>query len=467
MDANNNVRITHRGEIATATADTWQTTLDGMIERLGAYDAATTRVEIIADAPAPRPVSTFAHQLMADAANVARVHRQLDALSAGGYKFDESKLFYKAGTALAEIGYDAQRAAEIEHGETLPALAAVNALVDTIEAERRRDVDVNGADIARAATVSPAGLAIDGQTVRDHALRGLLTRADSSATSYLTALLSRQEPGDLALALSAFRQEMTTEHANETIYRLRTRAGLGDIFAAVSPGYTVADAPTLARSVLDELPDDARATWSYDPTSTAWELRAAIYTPTPTDQQAVGEPFRAFLSARSYDGGNGSIDLAALIEILRCLNASRATLDGDRVRRRHRGNVSLDLPIMLAKAARSLHVLSEAWGLARRSTFELSGLTLADAIPGIFRDVLVQRKGELVGVFPGRRETHVQALAAIYPNERRDAEQITRADVAQTFTRYQQSFPAEIRRNAESAAGAWLISGRPLAFAEA
>jgi len=39
---------------------------------------------------------------------------------------------------------------------------------------------------------------------------------------------------------------------------------------------------------------------------------------------------------------------------------------------------------------------------------------IEEAIPGFYRCMLTARRGELVGVLPGRTATHVEALSAAY-----------------------------------------------------
>ena len=94
-------------------------------------------------------------------------------------------------------------------------------------------------------------------------------------------------------------------------------------------------------------------------------------------------------------------------------------------------------------------------------------MPIEEAIPGFYRAMLTARRGELVGVLPGRTETHVKALAAAFGSERRDRSQLVRADLAQGFTRYIQDQPAPVRRDAESAIARWMVKREPVAFVAA
>jgi hypothetical protein len=77
------------------------------------------------------------------------------------------------------------------------------------------------------------------------------------------------------------------------------------------------------------------------------------------------------------------------------------------------------------------------------------------------------RRGELVGVLPGRTESHVKALAMAFGEERRDRSQLVRADFAQGFTRYIQDQSAPVRRDAESAIARWVVNRERVSFVAA
>ena len=49
------------------------------------------------------------------------------------------------------------------------------------------------------------------------------------------------------------------------------------------------DAPEIVEHILLALPADAKGSWVYDPATTSWELRAAIWTPTPAAEHAGGD----------------------------------------------------------------------------------------------------------------------------------------------------------------------------------
>jgi len=220
--------------------------------------------------------------------------------------------------------------------------------------------------------------------------------------------------------------------------------------------------------VLDALPSDARASFSYDPTSTTWELRASVFTPTPTDSQAVGEPFEGYVSFTSRDNGTRKLTGGGGILLIACLNASTYEADSTTVSRRHVGAILTDLAAMSRDASRAIHALCQAWGTARADVIEVPALVpIEEAIPGFYRCMLASRRGELVGVLPGRTAHHVERLALAYNDQRRDSANITRADLAQGFTRYIQDTPASVRRDAERAIGRWVVTREPVSYVAA
>jgi len=92
---------------------------------------------------------------------------------------------------------------------------------------------------------------------------------------------------------------------------------------------------------------------------------------------------------------------------------------------------------------------------------------IEEAIPGLFWGMPTSRKGELVGVLPGRTATHVERLSLAYTDQRRDVVKVTRADLVQAFTRHIQDVPAATRRDAERAVGQWIVNREPVSYVAA
>jgi hypothetical protein len=249
------------------------------------------------------------------------------------------------------------------------------------------------------------------------------------------------------------------DRAKDVKIKLRTRESLSDVFAVVSPSYVPADAPAVLDQILPDLPRDARGSWSYDPESTAWELRADVWTPTPVEQHAVGEAFSGYVSFRSRDNGGSSFRGGGGVLLLRCLNASTYTADSNDVQRVHRGRIMYDIGTMLRGSTAAIRALCAAWGANRETEVPLPPVPLSVAIPGFWSFLLRDRSSELAGTLPGRSAEHVKGLTEAFFQERREPARLVRSDFAQGWTRYIQDQPTPARREAESAIGAWLVNG--------
>jgi hypothetical protein len=135
------------------------------------------------------------------------------------------------------------------------------------------------------------------------------------------------------------------------------------------------------------------------------------------------------------------------------------------VSRVHRGSILTDVGLLVDAAVKAIKILVTAWPVARMDVIPVPALVkVEDVIPGFFRHMLTARKGELVGVLPGRTESHVAKLAMVYGDERRNHTDVTRADLAQAVTRYIKDQPAPVRHPAERAIGTWLVDREPVSY---
>jgi hypothetical protein len=129
--------------------------------------------------------------------------------------------------------------------------------------------------------------------------------------------------------------------------------------------------------------------------------------------------------------------------------------------------VLYDVQAMLRGGLAAIDALCKAWGVNRAETIALpvrdeKTVTLEEAIPGFWSYCLKNPRSELQGVLPGRAASHVDGLTKTYYAERREPARLVRADLAQGWTRYVQNQPSDIRREAEQAIGAWLVSDKPI-----
>lgn len=416
--------------------------------------------------PAKPMYSTFeAGGLVADESARARIESQHAVISAAGYGVGtDNGQFFANGTRMASGGYGVQYGRKAEHDRMSSVEDAANELRAMIQAERREDREVSARELGDALRANGRIQAF-GLTMTEQSIRGLASRLESPMLGYALGVRDRiaaalcpvmgddgkplpPDPSlralsesDRAMIANVLRYECL--RLPDTRLKLRTRAGNGDVFAIVSPGYVPADAPEVLAKIVDELclQAGARGEWSYDPVSTQWELRAQVWTPTPVEQQAVGEPFKGYVSFQSRDNGTSRFRGGGGIELLRCLNASTYLADGSTVNRVHRGGVMADIQTMLTSSMHAIETLCKAWGVARTAPVEVprdatgGPVPLSEAIPGFWRYMLRDRSSELVGVLPGRADTHIKGLSAAYMSERRDPATVVRSDLANGWTR--------------------------------
>ncbi len=435
--------------------------------------------------------STFGALVMDDGAK-ARIDAQHAALRAAGIVVDASEQLFANGTRMASDGYATQAARKRDHERSLPLREAAAALCARIIAEGREDHTVTAGELARNLHVNGRVRAF-GLQMSAHAVRGMLTRLDvPSVWGYVNVLRERivteRDRGDKAdrAMMDADRARMEDALIHElrrnpsVEIKLRKRQVAGDIFAAVSPTYAAADAPIVMEQILSEMmrrAPDARGSFSYDPSSTSWELRGEVWTPTPVAVQAVGEPFAGYVSFNSADNGGQSMEGGGGIELLRCLNASTYRAAAVGMTRRHTGAIVIDTAKMVGGAMRAIEVLCDAWGTARKATIEtvaglpdgttLAGMPVSKALEGLWWGELASgSRSELAAVLPGRSKDHVKGLVQAYQSERRDPRDLVRADMAQGWTKYVQGQPDAVRRDAEGAIASWVVSPRPLRFVD-
>lgn len=420
--------------------------------------------------------STFTNLVVDDVAKVRieAIHARLADL---GHKVDTSEQYFATGTRMAKEGYAVQLRRKAEHDAMGDAQEVLNAFREEVVAEKRVDKTMKARDLAQSLSIRGNTIVAFDHVLSTQAIEGLILRLDSPSRSYVLGLRERaieefSKPdeernlsfieNDLEKILDILKFECN-RYADENI-RLRMREGVGDIFAVVSPSYGVADSHLVMKDLLRNLPENTKASVAYNQSSTSWEVRALTFTSTPVEEQAVGEPFEAFVSLRSRDNGTGRFWSGGGINILRCLNASVYTAGETRSSRVHRGNrVMGDIKDMLATATRSLGILINSFEKAREEeiVWNEEKLTLEQAIPGIYRSLFEPRR-ELATVLTGKKEQHIEGLYQAYRVERRDYERTTRADIVQGLTKYLQTLPSEMRRNTEIAAGKLTVSTKKI-----
>ena len=391
-------------------------------------------------------------------------------LNTAGIKVDAGEQLFETGTRLAQVGYDNQASRKIEHDQKATVIETTAKLRKIVQAEGREDRIITAGEFAKSVDVNGFAKALD-LKLTEQAIRGLMTRTGSPALGYILGLRERitteVRKGDKRdqKSIAADKAEIATVLKHEcnrfadTKLKVRTRtSGPKDIFAIVSPSYSPADAPEVLDQLEYGLPDDAKASFSYDPTSTSWELRAEVWTPTPVAEQAVGEPFEGYVAFSSRDDGTSRFRGGGGVTLIRCLNASTYVAADSEMGRIHRGKILVDIEKMLTGSLKAINVLCDAWGINQAKQVDApTGMTLEDAIPGFYRHMLTSRQSDLVGVLAGRTEKRVQGLTQAFNSERRNPSSLVRSDLAQGWTKYIQGEDTATRREAEIAIGNWLV----------
>jgi hypothetical protein len=440
-----------------------------------------TSIEGDATAPA-KPVSASWTSTVSDDTAKARIDAQQAALRAGGLTGighkatgGDGEQFYANGTRMMDVGYATQAGRKAEHDKSMLLADAAHALSSMVRAEGRSDRECSARDFGQAIEVNGKITAF-GYSLTERAIRGLFARLEQGkgsvgAMGYVLGLRERIAGAHLTMPEGAERSRIIAAskceiadvlrkeclHAGDVAFKVRTRNAPHDIFALVSPSYANADAPESMGELVTRLPASARGAFTYDATSTSWELRASVWTPTPVEEQAVGEAFEGYASFRGRDNGTGRWEGGGGVTFIRCLNASTYTADSAKVSRVHRGAVLSDVKAVVDGASAACSILCKAWGVNRERVLALpSGVPIEVAIPGFYRALLTDRR-ELLPVLRGRTEANVEGLTRAYWSELRGERSIVhRSDLAQGWTKYAQSQGVEARSEAEAAIGSWL-----------
>jgi hypothetical protein len=478
MDTIRTARVTHAGETREATPETAVAVLGEMIATSGqTFDPATSKIEIVETVQSPFTVK----EGEVDPRAAERVTAQQDVIREAGFDVGDQHQFFKTGTRMLDIGHQTMAGEKRAHDQLRPLAAVLDEIDQTIAAEKRHQRRVTSGEIGRLLSVN-GKLKVDGYAIQEQALRNLLARLDSPALgmvlgmrerlagrSKLGALTAEGKQLDKGMLLEIVQHECKMNPDVDLVLRLRD--GSGDCFTIVTPEYTVADAPSITPQIRAALAGDTRATWTYNPISTVWEIKAETFTPTPTQEMAVGEPFKAYSSISGGDGGITALWGGGGFVLIRCWNATTYLAEQDGSRKIHRGNVRGNIVQLVRGSLHAIETAIKAWGIARETVIPAEVhdggklVSIESVIPGYYRHMLTARRGELVGVLPGRTETHVGQLAKTFDSERRNRADITRADLANGYTRYIQDQPIEVRRTAEAAIGSWLVNGEAVKYA--
>lgn len=468
-------QVTYKGQTRLLNAETYQSTIEGLIEKYGPGDVphvtelkpspdtipADPPTEVV-DLPAP-VVRTPAGEV--DLAGKLRSEAlQYQAEDNG---FSLKPVLYSVGTRVIDLGVSNAKRSQQEHEKKPFARDVAASLVAQVRAEQRIDLapiplrsfylkedGLLGAN-ERAANAFPEGRVL----LTEHGFDSLFSRFPcSSGGSYLRSC----PPALRAYNFNHWSKEVGEREdraqeeaaprivpAQHVVLRTRNARGGGrEVYAGVTESYTAFDADRIGEALRFAFPEDARGSLDYD--GQRFRIEGLWHTNIAPEEFVAGEFFKAGVIITSDDGGAGSIRVRSVIWRNLCLNL--IILDkavGVDIRIRHMGSVE-----KLAQAFRqafrkglsSIEPFRKAWGSAMAERDEklvervagttsesIEGKPVSEVLPGIFHGIL---KRDLVEV-KGRKPDVVKKLLQLHAEDEA-AQQYgySRASVVNAFTRY-------------------------------
>jgi len=426
------------------------------------------------------------HEGVVDQVAKARIDKEHAVLRAAGLTGighqgtgGDGEQFFENGTKLFDGASAVVGKMQKDHDDLFPFEQSAEELSAAVVAEDRQDVPMTAAQFAAKLAVKDGRICWSGLKIRESALRGLLgPRLKSPALGYILGIGDRLVEernkdqmdqkvidADLNKVCEVLHYELMRKPG--TAINCRMRIGQRDVFAVTSLVFKPADAPAVVKQILPLIPKGTKGSWSYDPSTTRWELRAQTMTDMSELEVAVGEAVSGFVSMRSADNGTSSFRGGGGIVCIRCKNCTVYIVETGNSRRRHMGKVMADIKSMIAGSAKAITILGEAWKANREVEIEVpEKITLQDFIPGVYTWCLKDRKSELMNLLPGRKADQVAGLTRAYFEQRRDPSRLVRSDLAQGLTSFIQNQSTAVRRDAEERIGAWLVNQSPIGFDE-
>lgn len=429
----------------------------------------------------------------------ARSKTDLEAARAAG--FAPRATVYTRGTRVIDVGVENARLAREEY-EAKPLVSeCCQDLVTRVQAEEREDHTVNLADIRMTeAGLLDTPVQVEGMAIEERAFWGLVSdlRMPAGAGSFLSQVWPelraknindwcQEWAKDEAEEGAAYQAEIDAgvkdaEPAEPTTLVLRTRVSGGEsraVFGSVTESYTSWDVDKIAKAIGDATPDGARGTVTYDGYRARFEV--LFHTTVRPEDFVAGEFFRAGVIVTTDDTGGGSIRGNAVVWQNLCLNLiiiDRAEQDLFRIR--HTGSIDRLVKQFSDGFARGLAKLDhfiKAWSeackddvladLPKNEAELVKNLSLRDALPGLFNGAIER---ELVPV-RGRRVEAVKHLVQAWDDDHSSATVhhggVTRAAIANAFTRYAHTVEQPspwIEDEIQRAAGALVQSGERIPY---
>jgi len=460
--------------------------------------------------PAPEPITTpepvsppvthrEAVSAGVDAEGAARSTTDLLALQASG--FAPARPYFDRGTPVIGMGVDNARASAREH-EAKPRVGeAVQAFVDHVASENRRDVVYPLSRLLMRSTGQLSGDNPAGWTVEPQALPQLASRLGIEQPSFLNHVWPdlRAQVWNQHIATAVRHPKSTCPETHPAYGRLGARAdnqvmcrlrddtnGDPSLWAALSERYTPFDVDRIAQALEIGMrgQPDARCEIQYDGTGATFDV--LFHSDVEPARYVAGEFFKVGLRVRTSDSGGGSVNIGLLAYQNLCLNLICIDVGEYQLDRlRHMGDVD-KLADRFRKAIETgnskLSHFLRAWGYATDAALcestsdgyrptealrlldemETETISEADLLTGIFTGLAKSKQVNL-----GKRD--LPGLVAAHARDTSGAVQVapvTRASIVNAITRHAHEHVGRTdpQRQAELEREAGALIAKPLAL---
>lgn len=366
---------------------------------------------------------TRSHKISAKAA--VQIHQAWSHAEALG--MERPPFYFDLGANAGEWTTKGYLRVQSEFEELPYAIEALDMFAGRVDAENRRDVIVNTADLYMTEdgkletpfgvfTTEERGFATLAATLQSK-MQQVNGVRPASATAYL---------GSIPANMRAHNVNWMLDHVEGTDLKIGTREGSGgfrSIYRTVTPTYADASPNKLARMLAKTIAEDtdARADIQYDGYRTT--VRTLWHNYHDVEAAGTGDIFRFGIELVTADDRSSSIKVRLVTWINQCLNYIITTTSDVTVgRKRHVGDerkLSRAIRKMVKEARAKAGPFLDAWKASAQDDL-LSSLNVSNArevyeklvkrgygrVPGVKPDVLVNRYVTAWQAQPGHSRTH-------------------------------------------------------------
>lgn len=389
----------------------------------------------------------------------SRAERDSKIASENGFALGD-KLWYRIGTQ-ADPNQDAsaievQRRQQVSFDKKPSAHKVITKLIDWVGLEYRRDLPAIPLGMLRM--TNNGRLAFTSSTgdvmripVTNKVFNSIFGRFScNSGQSYLSSCPTELRSINFNhWAALTHEQDEASGKTREVVLRTRMNPGDGsrNVFAAISPRYTVFDADRIGRSLRDASPQDARGALDYN--GERFRFEALWRTDVDPSEFQTGEIFKAGILVSADDTGSGSIVVRSVVWRHACKNlliVNKAV--GYEARLRHCGDerqLTTKFEDAFSQAMCSIDAFRHAWGYATSerdnrlvervgsATHRRLPTDSNEVLPGIFNG-LIER--DMLSM-PGDRQQAIDKLCEMHrQDEMAAAYGVSRASIINAVTRY-------------------------------